>query len=270
MSPPHTSSGCGPIRPAGGALRRGERLLCRRWRNAPHILSNPINYTDPSGKEPILPILVCLGLVVADGPAPIGDAVCAALLAGTAGVATFGLTIATNPPTQYTSSQYNNFTLEQPNFPPLIFPLPERQLPRPLIFPLPQPQQNKPLIFPLPVEGQIPCNTSPFPLRSGLNLPPYTPPFPLKNDLNLPPFYLANKEWDVSKPLVYGPSARGKFAKFAQRIGGETLTDLENPNALPMDALSVAVLLKAVVTGRQVIFDLTNMKNIEGPLCHNE
>jgi predicted nucleotidyltransferase len=135
--------------------------------------------------------LVCLGLVVADGPAPIGDAVCAALLAGTAGVATFGLTVATNPPTQYTSSQYNNFTLEQPNFPPLIFPLPEPQPSRPLVFPLPQPQQNRVLIFPLPVEGQIPCNTSPFPLSSGLTLPPYTPPFPLSSRFKLPIFHLS-------------------------------------------------------------------------------
>jgi hypothetical protein len=82
-----------------------------------------------------------------------------------------------NPPTQYTGIQYSNFTLEQPSFPLLIFPLPEPQPSRPLVFPLPQQRLNRPLIFPLPVEGQLPCNTSPFPLRSGLNLPPHTPPF---------------------------------------------------------------------------------------------
>jgi RHS repeat-associated protein len=166
-----------------------------------YTLSNPINYTDPSGREPILPILVCLGLVVADGPAPIGDAVCAALLAGTAGVATFSLTVAMNPPTQYTGIQYSNFTLDQPTFPPLIFPLPEPQPSRPLVFPLPQQRLNRPLIFPLPAEGQIPCNTSPFPLHSGLNLPPYTPPFPLSGSLNVPRVYHAA----TAKIFIPGP-----------------------------------------------------------------
>jgi len=51
-------------------------------------MNNPINYTDPSGKSPSL-LLICLGLALADGPLPLGDATCAILLAA-AGIVALG------------------------------------------------------------------------------------------------------------------------------------------------------------------------------------
>ncbi len=62
-------------------------ITFNRWHYA-H--DNPVNFTDPSGRDPITTCLAILGVVsVADGPSPIGDGVgivaCIALL-GTAGI----------------------------------------------------------------------------------------------------------------------------------------------------------------------------------------
>ena len=44
-----------------------------------YAYGNPINIVDPGGDNPIA---YCLGLILIDGPLPIGDAVCLAIFAG--------------------------------------------------------------------------------------------------------------------------------------------------------------------------------------------
>jgi RHS repeat-associated protein len=59
------------------------------WNQYAYGYNNPIGYADPSGKNPLL----CVELVIADGPLPVGDIACAALIGYT--LAT-GYTLAQN------------------------------------------------------------------------------------------------------------------------------------------------------------------------------
>ena len=45
------------------------------WNRYAYVYDNPTRYTDPTGKNPL-----CLFLIPADGPAPVGDAICVALI----------------------------------------------------------------------------------------------------------------------------------------------------------------------------------------------
>lgn len=67
-------------------------------------------------------------------------------------------------------------------------------------------------------------------------------------------------------PLIYGPSAGGDLASTAARFGGQTLTDFVKPTEMGWEAFSKQTLDVAAATGRQVIFDLTDMQNIPGVL----
>lgn len=67
-------------------------------------------------------------------------------------------------------------------------------------------------------------------------------------------------------PLVYGPSAGGQLSNYAQKIGGQTLTQLSKPVQTTWSEFSIQTLNSAAANGRTVIFDLTNMKNIPGVL----
>jgi hypothetical protein len=70
----------------------------------------------------------------------------------------------------------------------------------------------------------------------------------------------------AESPLVYGPSAGGKLAETAARLGGETLTALDKPAELGWLEFSKQTLDAAAASGRPVIFDLTNMRNTAGVL----
>jgi hypothetical protein len=68
------------------------------------------------------------------------------------------------------------------------------------------------------------------------------------------------------RPLVYGPSARGQLAATAERLGGQTLTQLPKPTELGWEAFSLQTLEAAAASGRPVIFDLTHVKELQGVL----
>jgi hypothetical protein len=67
---------------------------------------------------------------------------------------------------------------------------------------------------------------------------------------------------EAVKPLVYGPTAGGRLAETAERLGGETLNDLgvNKPPELGWLQFSKQTLDAAAASGRPVIFDLTNME----------
>jgi hypothetical protein len=67
-------------------------------------------------------------------------------------------------------------------------------------------------------------------------------------------------------PLVYGPSAGGRLAQLAESLGGETLTSLEKPVEMGIREFSLRTLDAAAAAGRPIVFDLTNMTNVQGVL----
>jgi hypothetical protein len=81
---------------------------------------------------------------------------------------------------------------------------------------------------------------------------------------------MAGKFLGGSRPLVYGPSAGGKLAETAERLGGETLNDLMAKGLKSTDIsvlqFSKQTLDAAATSGRPVIFDLTHMRDIPGVL----
>jgi RHS repeat-associated protein len=68
------------------------------------------------------------------------------------------------------------------------------------------------------------------------------------------------------RPLVYGPSAGGKLAELAEKLGGETLTQMEKPVEMSFRQFSIQTLNEAAASGRPIVFDLTNMQEIPGVL----
>ena len=68
------------------------------------------------------------------------------------------------------------------------------------------------------------------------------------------------------RPLVYGPSAGRALATTAERVGGQTLTDLSKPMEMGWEGFSKQTLDAAAASGRPVIFDLTHVQDIPGIL----
>ena len=70
-------------------------------------------------------------------------------------------------------------------------------------------------------------------------------------------------------PLVYGPSAGGQLANLAAELGGQTLNEIASagPGPIGWAEFSIQTLQEAAASGRQVIFDLTNMQDIPGVLA---
>ena len=68
------------------------------------------------------------------------------------------------------------------------------------------------------------------------------------------------------RPLVYGPGAGRALRTTAERVGGQTLTDLSKPMEMGWEDFSKQTLDAAAASGRPVIFDLTHMQDIPGVL----
>ena len=79
-------------------------------------------------------------------------------------------------------------------------------------------------------------------------------------------FSLAEEASSTAAPLVYGPSAGGRLAAFADEIGGETLSSLDKPVELTWTQFSQNTLDAAASSGRPVIFDLTYVEDLQGVL----
>ena len=75
---------------------------------------------------------------------------------------------------------------------------------------------------------------------------------------------VAADEVSAVRPLVYGPSAGGRLANFANEIGGDTLWG--KPVELDWVEFSQNTLDAAAASGRPVIFDLTYVEDLEGVL----
>jgi hypothetical protein len=68
--------------------------------------------------------------------------------------------------------------------------------------------------------------------------------------------------------LVYGPSARGALRRLQQEAGGQLLTDLPKPDGTSWKKFTTDTLADAASSGRQVHFDLTNMKDLDDVLAN--
>lgn len=81
-------------------------------------------------------------------------------------------------------------------------------------------------------------------------------------------FFVGEGQWLVHNdcPLVFGPSAGGKLREFANKVGGELLTDLPKPTELDWIDFSKQTLDQAAKTKRSVYFDLTHMEDVRGVL----
>jgi hypothetical protein len=71
-------------------------------------------------------------------------------------------------------------------------------------------------------------------------------------------------------PLVYGPSAQGRLAQFAESVGGQTLNDLMaqglKSTEMSVSQFSIQTLNGAAAAGRSIYFDLTYMNDVPGVL----
>lgn len=79
---------------------------------------------------------------------------------------------------------------------------------------------------------------------------------------------LANERGAVGRTydLVYGPSANLKLFTLADELGSKTLTSFYKPYDLTWIEFSKQTLNNAVTKNQSVLFDLTNMENIDGVL----